>query len=410
LWRHGDFRRLWVGDTISQVGTQLSGLALPVLAVQTLGAREVQLGVLTACQTLAFLLVGLPAGAWVDRWRKRRVLIANDLMRAILYGTIPLAWWAGLLTLGQLFVVAIAAGICTVFFDVAYQSYLPQLVDGHQMVAANSRLQASESVAQVGGPALAGGLLRLVSAPVLVGLDAVSFVASALLVSRIQRRESAPQRSQRRSLRTEIAEGLRFVLTHRLLRRIAACTSISNFFSAMSWALLVLYLLRNLQLSAGVVGLVFSASAVGGLVGALVTGPVTRLFGEGRTIALSAALGAPAAACTPLAGLVGGPWRLVLLVAGGFVFFAFVVVYNITQVSFRQRVCPPHLLGRMNASIRFLVWGTQPLGALAGGALGARFGIPPVLWIVVAGAGLAALPVLASPLIRMGDLDPGGRV
>lgn len=404
LWRHRDFRSLWIGDTISQVGTQLSVVALPVLAVQTLGARESQLGILAACETAAFLLVGLPAGAWVDRWRKRRVLVGNDLLRAALFASVPLAWWLDVLSLPQLFAVAALTGVCTVFFDVAYQSYLPYLVAGDQLVAGNARLQASQSVAQVGGPAVAGGLLRLVPAPLVIALDAASFLASALFVARIRRTDSAPPVTERRPLRAEVAEGLRFVLGHRLLRRVVACTALFNLFAAMSTALFPLFLLRDLGLTTTTLGIVYSASAVGGLAGAVLTSRITRVLGEGRTIPLSALLGAPAAIATPLAAHVPGGWRPVLLIAGGVLLYAQVVIYNITQVSFRQRVTPPALLGRMNASVRFIVWGTQPLGALAGGALGAAVGIMPVLWIAVAGFAAAALPVLVSPLSRMRDL------
>ncbi len=396
-----DFRKLWIGESISQVGTQLSGVALPVLAVESLHANAGQMGVLTACETLAFLLVGLPAGAWVDRWHKRRVLIANDLLRAVLYAWVPFAWWLGILELWQLFLVATVFGVCTVFFDVAYQSYLPHLVEGEDLVAGNSRLQVSESVAQVGGPAIAGGLLHVVSAPFVIGLDAVSFLGSTLFVSRIRKQETPPPKHERRPLRTEIGEGLGFVLKHPLLRRIVACTGLSNLFGAMTAALFVLYVLRELDLSTGVVGLVFSASAVGGLLGAVMSGRVTKLIGAGRTIPVTALLMAPAMALTPLAVLVSRSWQFVFLIGGGFLFFALVVIYNITQVSYRQRVCPPKLLGRMNASTRFIVWGTQPIGALAGGLLGAAFGIVPVLWITVGGTVLAAMPVVLSPLIRM---------
>jgi MFS family permease len=403
-----DFRRLWVGETISQLGSQLSIVALPVLAVESLQADAGQMGVLTACETLAFLIVGLPAGAWVDRWHKRRVLVANDLLRVLLYGWVPLAWWLGVLTLWQLFVVATLVGICTVFFDVAYQSYLPHLVEGEQLVSGNSRLQASESVAQVAGPAVAGGLLHVISAPIVIAADAFSFLVSALFVSRIRQRETPPARHERRPLRIEIAEGLGFVVRHRLLRRIVACTSLGNLFGSMTAALFVLFVLRDLGLSTGFVGVVFSASAVGGLAGALVSEPVARLLGPGRTIPVSAMLMAPAVALTPLSALASGPWTVALLIGGGAMYFGVVVIYNITQVSYRQRVCPPNLLGRMNASVRFIVWGTQPIGALVGGFLGAVFGIVPVLWITVAGTVLAALPVAISPLMGMKDIpdDP----
>src|SRR4051812_3503326 len=189
LWRHHDFRRLWIGDTVSQLGTQLSQLALPVLAVTVLHAGARDMGLLAAAETLAFLVVGLPAGAWVDRWRKKRVLVGGDLVRAVVFGSIPLVWAFGRLTLVQLYVVALVAGIATVFFDVAYQSYLPSLVSRNQVVDGNAKLQATQSVAQVAGPAIGGGLLRVVSAPILVAADAVSYALSALFVSRIMHTE-----------------------------------------------------------------------------------------------------------------------------------------------------------------------------------------------------------------------------
>lgn len=363
------------------------------------------MGLLTAAGTLAFLVVGLPAGAWVDRWRTKRVLIGGDLVRAVVFATIPLAWWADRLTLGQLYVVALVAGVATVFFDVGYQSYLPEIVSGPQVVEGNAKLQASRSVAQVAGPAVGGMLLRVLSAPVLLAVDAASYLASALFVSRIRAGSTAPPPQSRRALRVEIAEGLGFVVRHPLLVRITACTSVSNLFMSMSGALFVLYLLRTLHQPASSVGLLFSVAAVGGLVGALVVGRVVRLLGEGRTIALSALACGPALALTPLAAsLAPLVPPLAPLLIGGLVEWVVVVIYNVTQVSFRQRVCPPELLGRMNASVRFLVWGTQPIGALVGGYLGSRIGIVTTLWIATAGVTLAAVPVLFSPLSRMRTL------
>jgi MFS family permease len=405
LWRHHDFRQLWVGDTISQVGTQLSQLALPVLAVTVLHAGPREMGLLVAFETLAFLVVGLPAGAWVDRWHKKRVLITGDVVRALAFGSLPLAWALGHLTLGQLYVVALVAGVATVFFDVAYQSYLPAIVDGDQMVDGNAKLQASQSVAQVAGPALGGALLRVVAAPALVAADAVSFALSAFFVRRIGHAETPPPRESRRSLRTEIAEGLSFVVRHPLLVRITACTSISNFASSAIQALFVLYALETLGLDTSTIGLVFSLAAVGGLVGAVVTSRVVAVVGEGRTIPVSILIGGLAGFTTPLAAML--PSRLgatTVLAAGWLVVWLTVVVYNVTQVSFRQRLCPPALLGRMNASVRFIVWGSMPLGGLAGGFLGHAIGVVPTLWVAAFVQLGAALPVLLSPLIRMREL------
>jgi MFS family permease len=405
LWRHHDFRQLWVGDTISQLGTQLSQLALPVLAVTVLHAGPRDMGLLTAAENLAFLVVGLPAGAWVDRWRKKRVLVGGDVVRAVVFGSIPLAWAFGQLTLVQLYVVALAAGVATVFFDVAYQSYLPSLVAGHQVVDGNAKLQASQSVAQVAGPAVGGALLRVVSAPLLVTADAASYALSALFVGRITHAEPPKLRADRRRMRIEIAEGLSFVVRHPLLVRITACTSISNLFSGVQQALLVLFVLDVLGLGPQTLGFVWALGALGGLAGALLTRRIVVVVGEGRTIPLSILVGGLFGVGVPLAALPSGAVAPTALLAAATVgWWGTTVVYNITQVSFRQRLCPPALLGRMNASVRFIVWGTVPIGGILGGVLGGSIGIVPTLWISVAGQLAAALPVLLSPLVGMRDL------
>jgi hypothetical protein len=329
------------------------------------------------------------------------VLVAGDLVRMLALGSLPVAWWLHALTLGQLFAVAAVTGTATVFFDVAYQSYLPTLVDRTQIVDGNGKLETSRAVAQVAGPGITGVLLRIVSAPFLIAVDAVSYLLSALFIGRIRHPDVVPDRAARRPLRTEIAEGLSFVVRHPLLRRIVACTGTSNLFSAMLTALLVLYALRTLHLAQSTLGLVFSAGAVGGLVGAVTAAPFARRVGEGRAIPLATTLLLPFAALVPLA-VFGAPQ--VLLVVSELGVSWGVVAYNVTQVSFRQRLCPPALLGRMNASVRFLVFGTMPLGGLLGGTLGSWIGVVPTLWIAVAGQGLAAFWVVASPLIRMRDL------
>lgn len=401
LMFHHDFRQLWIGDTISQFGTQVSLIALPYLAVTVLGATEFEMGVLGTLEFLAFLVIGLPAGAWVDRWRRQRVLIANDVVRAVALGSLPVAYAFDLLTLGQLFAVALVTGTATVFFDVAYQSYLPAIVDRHQITEGNSKLEISRATAQVGGPGLGGLLIKLLGAPLMVAVDALSFLLSAFFVSRIRHEEPVHDRSTRRTLRVEIAEGVRFVAGHPLLRRIAACTSLFNFFGAMTGSLLILFMVRDLGLEPGLIGLVFSAGAVGGLLGAFSATPFATFVGEGRAIPISAAFNVPFMFLTPLAAY--GPAVLLLIVGGLGVSFA-VVVYNVTQVSFRQRMCPPHLLGRMNATIRFLVWGTMPIGAFLGGAIGAATSALTVLWIAAFGAIGAALPVVLSPLVGMREL------
>ncbi len=401
LWRHRDFRQLWAAESVSQVGTQITLVALPVLAVTLLDATALEMGVLAALETIGFLVIGLPAGAWVDRWRRKRVLVTGDLVRAVALASLPVAYLLDALTLGQLYVVAVVTGTATVFFDVAYQSYLPTLVQRDQIVDGNAKLEVSRAVAQVAGPGLAGVLLRVLAAPLLIAANAVTFLWSAYFVGRISHVDVVPDRATRRPLRTEIAEGLSFVVRHPLLRRIVACTGTSNLFSTITSTLLVLYVIRTLGLTEATLGLVLSAGSVGGLVGAFTAARVARVIGAGRTIPLSIVLVVPFAALVPLATL-GAPQVLLVTSMAGFGWC--VVVYNVTQVSFRQRLCPPALLGRMNASVRFLVFGTMPLGGLLGGVLGTTIGIVPTLWVAVAGQALAALPVLLSPLVEMRDL------
>jgi len=403
LIHHADFRRLWGGDALGQLGAQLTVIALPVLAVDHLAATEWEMGILSAAESLAFLVIGLPAGAWVDRMRKRNVLITADLVRGLVLAVVVAAALTGHASMPLLIGAALVISVCSTFFDVAHQSYVPWLVGLDHIVEGNSKLQSTQSVAQVVAPAVAGALLRVVTAPLLIAINAVTYVVSAFAVGRIRHREQPPAPETRRPLRVEIAEGLRFVVHQPLLRRIVACTGIGNLFGTAAGSLSAIYALRILGLDTVAFGTVLSAGAIGGLVGAVAADRLARLVGEGRIIPLSAMLFVPAAALPPLAVVLDVP-PVAVLIAGGLLFSFSVVVYNVAQVSFRQRLCPPALLGRMNASVRFFVWGTMPLGGVLGGWLGTSLGVVPTLWVCAGGALLSTLPVVFSPLLRMRDL------
>jgi MFS family permease len=401
LLREHDFRQLFIADTISQVGTQITLLALPLVGILALDASPLEIGVLAACETAAFILVGLPAGAWVDRLRRRNVLIAGDVARALLLGSVPVAWWADLLTMPQLYVVALLTGVFTVFFDVAYQSYLPHLVGRENLVEGNAKLEAVRGVSQIGGPTLAGGLIQWLTAPVAVVIDSVSFLVSAVFVGLIRKREPTPQRAPDAHLGREIGEGLRFVLGNRLLRSIAMCTGTYNLFSSIGFAMLIVLLADVLKISAGMIGLVLSAGSVGGLVGAFTAMRVAKWLGQGPTIWMSCAFTAPFGL---LMALAQPGWMLWLAAFGCAVVMWGGVVYNVAQVSFRQGLTPERLLGRMNATMRFLVWGTMPIGGLLGGVFGQNLGVREAVWIGMAGSCLAFLPVFFSPLRTMREL------
>jgi MFS family permease len=373
--------------------------------VVVLHASTLQVGVLTALESAAFLLVGLPVGAWCDRRRRRPVMIAGDVARAVLLASVPLAAALGRLGIGQMFAVALLLGVATVFFDVSYQSYLPTLVPRSRLVEGNATLQASQSVAEVAGPGLAGYLVQLVGAPVALLADAVSFAASAVLLGTVRAREPVPRRPGRADLRAEIGEGLRFVLGHPLLRAIAGTTGTANLFNAASTAVVVVFLVRTLHLSAATIGLLLSTGSIGGVLAALTASRVARRIGQARTVWASMAVLRPVGLLVPLARPGAG---LVLFAVGHAAVSASTVLYNVAQVSFRQGLCPPHLLGRMNATMRFLVWGTMPLGGLLGGVLGTWIGPRPTLWVTAAGGVLATGWVLASPLRGLRDLPVPG--
>jgi MFS family permease len=400
IW-HRDFRRLWEGQSVSELGSQVSLLALPLVAVLTLHATTFEVGALTASSTAAFLLVGLPAGAIVDRLRRRNVMIWADIGRAITFASVPVTAALGLLTIWQLFAVALVGGVLTVFFDVAYQSYLPFLVGRPNLVEANSKLQGSSSVASVVGPSAAGGLIELLRAANSMAVDAASFVVSVVTVWSIRGREPEPTPSHERpSLRHEIAEGLSFVLRHPILRAIAGTTSTSNFFGGVQVAAEIVFLVRVLHQPPGVIGLLFGAGSVGGILGAFSASRVAKLVGGARTTIWSILLCGLGGLLLPLTVRGVG---LGLFAVGLFLSAFGSLVYNVNQVSFRQRLCPERLLGRMNATMRFLVWGTLPLGGLLGGFLGASIGVRNALWVGGGGGTLAILWLIFSPVRPMHD-------
>ena len=398
---HRDFRLLWGGETVSELGSQVSLLAIPLLAVRTLHATTFQVGLLTAASTAAFLIVGLPAGVWVDRIRRHWVMIAADLGRVLALGSIPVAYALGALTMVQLIVVTLVTGILTVFFDVAYQSYLPSLVGREHLVEGNAKLTGSAQVASVAGPSIAGGLVQAIGSSYAVVVDSLSFLVSALAVAGIRTPEAKPEVPEggHLSLRHDMAEGLRFVFHNPLLRAIACTTASSNLASGIAAAVEVVFLVRTVHASPAVIGLLFTLGGVGGVLGALVAGPLARRIGGARAtiVGIFTNVGALLIPLTqPKAGL--------LLFGFGMFFVSFgAVVYNINQVSFRQRLCPDRLLGRMNATMRFVVWGVLPIGALVGGVLGTVIGLRATLWIGAVGEAVAGVWLLASPMRSMRD-------
>jgi MFS family permease len=404
LLRDHDFRLLWAGQTVSRVGTEVSVLALPLIAIQVLHATTFEVGSLTAVEFLPFLLVGLPAGAWVDRMRRRRVLIMADIGRLIALGTVPFAYAVASLTLAHLFIVAFITGVLTVFFDVAYQSYLPELVTREQLVDGNSKLAGSESTAHVVGPGLGGALIGAVGASTAVIADAISYGVSLLCLAFIRTPAETPDRptdGSAPSLIADIREGLRFVWRENRIRAVAFCTATSNLFSGVTAAVVLLLMTRVLGFSGGKIGLIFAFAGIGAVIGAVAAPRLAKRYGIGRAILY------PIVFCgvgPVLVALADGSMAPLLLALGFGIEGGGGVAYNINQVSVRQAICPRRLQGRMNASVRFLVWGTLPLGGFIGGVLGSWIGIRGTLWVAAGGQLVSWMWLLPSPIPSMMEI------
>ena len=406
LWRARNFRTMWTGQALSQLGEEIPRLALPVLAVLLLNATEFEVGVLNAASLIAFLVVGLPAGAWIDRLRKRRVMIAADIIRAAALLVLPALWLTGGLQMWQVYLVALVLGVATVFFDVAYQSIVPSLVRTDQIAEANAKLESTQQLSGIAGPAIAGWLIGVLSAPLALLTTALTYASS--IVALLLTTDAEPRRaaSDHALLHREVAEGLGWVFGNPLLRRIVATTAVSNLSSVLVFTLLPLFYLRVLGFTPETMGLVLSLSAAGGLLAAVTAPRITRAVGEARAIPLSAIIFSLATLALPLAVALPSGWVLPALVAQGLVGNFAVLLYNITQVSFRQRITPARLLGRMNASIRFVVWGIMPPAALLAGWLGETIGVVPTLWWGAGFGLLAILPVGLGPFWRLRALPP----
>ena len=404
LWSHPDFLKLWSGQSISELGSQVSQLAIPWLAAVGLHASPIAFSLLGVLGFLPFILFALPAGVWVDRLRRRQILIVGDASRAVLLALIPILWAFGVLQIWHLLILQFAVGIFTVFFDVAYQSYLPALIKREHLIDGNSKLQLTVSVAQVAGPSMSGGLIAAITAPYAIVLDAVSFVASTLFMVRMRHREDLPEQApgtERPRMWPQVKEGLQWVVGNRQLRAIAGCTGTSNFFGTSLFAIAILYFVRSLHLAAVEVGAVFAVGSVGSIAGALLANRMQKKLGVGRSIVANAVLFSSAGIAYPLAP---HSFPLPVLMAGQLVFGFAGVTYNITQVSLRQAITPERLQGRMNAAMRWIVWGTIPLGLLLGGAIGQWIGLRTALWVGAIGSLPTFLWVLLSPVRSIRDM------
>jgi predicted MFS family arabinose efflux permease len=401
LLRNRDFLFFWGGQTVSQTGTQVTLLALPLTAIVLLKASAFEVGLLSAADTVAYLLVALPAGVLVDRLGRRRLMLWCDLGLLLTVGSVPVAQAAGALTLGQLYVVALLSGVLGVVFLVSYSSYLPVLVDAGQLVDGNGKLSVSESVAQLSGPSLGALLVGVLGAARAMAGDAISYGVSAICLLLIRRREPPSGARQRDGFARQIGEGLKYVLREPILRKAVAWSGTANFFVIMVETLGPVFLVRTVRVHPAYVGLLLALAAVGGVAGGLSSRTLASRLGTARMGWL------PMTVCTfpgLLIPLAGPGWRVLLFGAGWMCWSFGASLCNVSVTSYQQRTCPPELLGRVSAASRWAKWGPLPLGGLIGGALASTWGVHATLWIAVTGACSSVLWLIFSPLRRLRDL------
>ena len=400
LWRHTDFLKLWSGQTVSLFGSAITGLALQFIAVVGLEASAAEVGLLAALRTAPALVVGPFAGVWVDRLRRRTLLIVSDVLRALLLGTIPVAAYFGMLSMVQLYVIGFLTGAFTVFFNLAARSYLPSLVDPHRLVEGNAKLKISSSVTSVIGHSCAGLIIQAITATMALIVDALTYLLSALCLLIIRRREEAPDKSASPMI-SQAREGFRAVFGNPILRAFVGCTATSNFFSQVLFALYIVFGVRELGLNAAELGLIYGIGALGALVGALIAPRVAVRFGVGRTIVGAAILGSlevlPVAFATPRLAML-------LLLTSGFAGHFGWTIYSINETSLRQAITRMNLQGRMNATMLFVAEGLLPIGALVGGMLGEVFGLRQAIMFAAFGSLLSFLWVLFSPVRSMAHI------
>ncbi|MFI7616134.1 MFS transporter [Nonomuraea terrae] len=380
LLRMREFRLLWAGETTSVLGSSVAGVALPLVSVMTLDAGTFVVALVTAAAWLPWPLIGLPAGAWVDRLPKRPVMLACNTVSMVAFATVPIAAWLDRLTVTHLVVIALVGGVANVFFSLAYRAFLPLLVGSDRLMEANAKLQGSESAARIAGPGLAGLLGQAFGAASGVLADAVSFGIAVLCLRRVRVHEARRAAAERRLL-SEIRDGLRFVVHDPCLRTLTAFSAMSNIALMGYQSIQVVFLTRELGAGPGQVGAVLALAGTGGLLGAMVAGRVAGRVGTARAFLVCEAFAAPMMLLGPLAGAGAG---LALFAAAGFGMSAGIVASNIVTSTFRQQYCPPALFARITASTSALNYGAVPLGSLLGGVLGETIGVRQALWTMAA--------------------------
>lgn len=396
------FWRYWFASTVSEAGSVMTAVALPLVALTILDATILEVTLLAAAGQVAWLILGLPAGVIVQRFPLRALQVTLDLVRLVAIGSVPVAWWAGQLTYPHLLLVALLVGAATVLFDIGNSTFLPAVVEKHELHARNSLMSGTEAVTQTGGPSLSGVLVQFAGPVGVLVIDAVSYLVSAATLRTLPERRPEPQ--PRAKARVLIREGWNFVVRHPVIRPCLIWATIVNFVNAALVALTPLYLVREAEVPVGVVGLVIAGDGVGALIGSAVATRLATRFGTARAILLAGFTGGLLTLSVPLTTGLGNVYFYGLGLLG----FAFaVVIGSITTRTYRQTESPPELLSRVMATVRFVSWGALPIGAAASGLLASAVGLRPALWTVCALALVAPLTLLLSGVGRRRDLGGG---
>ncbi|MER6942671.1 MFS transporter [Nonomuraea sp. NPDC000554] len=398
--RNPDFLRFLSSHVANELGANVARVSLPLVAVLVLHASPLELGTLSALQTVAFLVIGLPAGVWVDRMRKRRVMLTSDLIRFVLLGSIPLAYALGLLSIPMMFAIALLAGTAQVFNDVADQTYTPELVSRENLGDGNAKLEFVRSGGALAGPSLGGLLVQVVGAPCTLLATALASLGSVLFLSRIKTPDAPPGEVERSGLVKGIGEGFAFIWSDRLLRMIVATTAATNLCVSAVLALSVLFLADVVELSPGVIGVLLMSGAVGGLLGGATGSFLFKRYGTARVTFLAITLSSPFGLLLPM---TQPDWRVAFFTIASIALSWGAILYNVGQITYRQLVAPSHMLARVNATVRFVVYGTLTVGALLGGLVAQQIGVRQALWLFMACRLLSFLPLLFSRLPRLRD-------
>ena len=398
LFKHNNFKKLWIAQILSLVGTQVTVVALPIIAIKLLNASTMQIGILTAMSYLPFLLFGLPAGAWVDRLSIKKLMIFCDISRGTILILIPVLYSLNLLSIAMLFVIAFCNGVFTVFFDISNQSFLPEILSKDQLIEGNSKLATSYTTSQMIGPTVAGFLVKIFSGPIAILLDSISYLLSSIFIYKIKipklkaplTKKEAPTR-----IYAEVKEGLRFVFKNKYLKPIAISMSMANMFDlfGMIQTILPIYILSTLNLSSFEYGIILSLGNLGAILGTFINKALINKFSLGKVLTISSILPGVSLLILPF---TSGEYAMYIIALSLSLASLNVAIFNINQISLRQSITPLPMMGRMNATIRFIIWGTIPIGAFLGGFLGEKIGIRNTLLVASIGSIVSSVPILLS--------------